>query len=403
MATVSANLVSGQNAYVGVVTTRTPFTVQVTSGIQGPQGDQGDQGITGANGIGISSAVVNGNGSLIITYSNTSSANIGAVVGANGIGISSAAVNGNGFLILTYSNTSTANVGYVVGANGVDFNAASQYTWSNVQTFSNTVNFNGNINVNGNTNYFTSNNIVYTDALIEVHAPGGNVANTWNTNDGADIGFRFHYYNGADKNAALFMDNGTWRLKWVVDGTESAGQFSHTGNLGDIEANTIYANLIGTANNANNLGGVAAASYLVTNTAINTGNVTVTGTLTATGNISGNTAGFAIGYRDIPQLLSNTNVTIANTDMGKHYYCANTTSMTFTIANNTNVPGIPVGAAITVVSYSTGNVVVTRDTGVSLYLAANSTNANRTLGAYGVATVMKVATDTWIISGGGVT
>lgn len=377
MSTITTTLVSGQNAYVGVVTSRTPDTLTISTGTPGADG------ANGADGIGITSAqVISGN--LVITYSNSAVFNLGSIIGGTG------ATGANG--------TNGTN-----GTNGADFTPSNTYTWSGVQTFSNTVNFNGDINVNGNTNFFSSNNLVYTDALIELHAPGGNTANVWSTNDGNDIGLRFHYYNGADKNAGLFMDNGTWRLKWVVDGSEAAGQFSHSGNLGDIEAGTVYANLIGTANNANNLGGVAAASYLVTNTAINTGNVVVTGNITLTGNIAGNTAGVAIGYRDIPQLLSNTSVTIANTDPGKHYYCANTTSMTLTIANNTVVAGIPIGAAITVVSYGTGNVVITRATGVSLYLAANSTSADRTLGTYGMATIMKVAADTWVINGTGLT
>mgnify|MGYP006274292293 CR=1 FL=1 len=659
MSTITTTLVSGQNAYVGAVTSRSPLTVTVSSGLPGAPGATGANGANGtpgSNGISVvSSNIVNG--FLSFTLSNSAVINAGSVSAVSGSltngsftvllqntgtvvlpgnnslvysesGIDITAANGgwaelqsnnlnnyvwvdnnnayigtnwsvtpyqwtfgaNGSLglpgggtltnftndgVYLYSNTNGTEIGYVngnvtclvggevtdaylyaesattetfssvsAGSNGtvsirsvgdqgakwwyfdVDgtlkfpddttqntaFSSSRSYTWSNVQTFSNTVNFNGDINVNGNVNYFTSNNIVYTDALVEVHAPGGNTSNTWSTNDGSDIGFRFHYYNGADKNAGLFMDNGTWRLKWVVDGTESAGQFSHTGSLGDFEANTIYANVVATSikvgnttnymavnssmftanlatgynnptffapyegdtwwaygafsnttdvwlqgrvwgdgtsqkgfrildaatstiifsvdttgtgyvngsriitsaslasnvavlasNNANHLGGVAAASYLVTNTAINTGNVVVTGNITLTGNVTGNTAGVAIGYRDIPQLLANTNTTIANTDMGKHYYSANSTSMTLTIANNTSVAGIPVGAAISVVSYGTGNVVITRGTGVSLYLAANSTSADRTLSSYGMATIMKVATDTWVINGTGLT
>lgn len=514
---ITTTLVSGQNAYVGAVSSRDTFTVSVNSGVQGPVGNTGNtgaQGPTGNTGVGVVSADFVDN-HLVLTLSNTATIDAGAMPVTNtgnytfsnnilstttsngGLTINSGGLYLSANIADDYTGAqffpegdaqiyAVANIDFITGARGAGFiwsldtngklnlpggstlaptgnsidlfagtngyaglssnnltnfvwvddngsyiataagtwtfantgtilfpdtttqttawtGVAAQYTWTNVHTFSNTVNFNGNINVNGNTNYFTSNNIVYTDALIEVHAPGGNTSNVWSTNDGSDIGLRFHYYDSADKNAGLFMDNGTWRLKWVVNGTESAGQFSHTSNLGDIEANTVYANLIGTANNANNLGGIAAASYLVTNTAINIGNTVITGTLSATGNVTGNTAGFAIGYRDIPQLTSNTSTTIANTDMGKHYYCANTTSMTLTIANNATVAGIPIGAAISVVSYSTGNVVVTRGTGVSMYLAANSTSADRTVGAYGMATVMKVATDTWVISGAGVT
>ena len=76
--------------------------------------------------------------------------------------------------------------------------------------------------------------------------------------------------------------------------------------------------------------------------------------------------------------------------------------MTLTIANNSSV-AFPNGSTISVVSYGTGNVVITRGTGVALYLAANSTSADRTLGTYGMATMIKVGTDTWYINGTGLT
>jgi len=37
-----------------------------------------------------------------------------------------------------------------------------------------------------------------------------------------------------------------------------------------------------------------------------------------------------------------------------------------------------------------------------LYMAGNSTSVNRVVGTYGMATLMKVATDTWFINGTGV-
>lgn len=154
--------------------------------------------------------------------------------------------------------------------------------------------------------------------------------------------------------------------------------------------------------NAAYLGGVAAASYLVTNTAINTGNVSVTGNITLTGNLTGNTAGFAIGYLDVPQNYTNTSFTIALTDRGKHIYTANGTSQTITIANNSSV-AFPIGSAISIVSQGAGTITVARGTGVTLYLAANNTNADRTIASYGMATILKVATDTWFINGAGVT
>jgi hypothetical protein len=155
------------------------------------------------------------------------------------------------------------------------------------------------------------------------------------------------------------------------------------------------------ANNTLYLGGIAAASYLTTNTAINTGNVVVSGNITLTGNLVGNTAGFEIGYKDVPQNYTNTSFTIALSDRGKHIYTANGTAQTITIANNASV-AFPIGTAISIVSAGAGTITVARGTGVALYLAANNTSADRTISTYGMATLLKVATDTWFISGAGV-
>ena len=90
-------------------------------------------GANGANGVGITNAAVNANGYLIITYSNTATANAGYVVGsngatgntgpagANGISITNTAINANGDLIITYSNTSTANAGHVIPTYSVSY------------------------------------------------------------------------------------------------------------------------------------------------------------------------------------------------------------------------------------------------------------------------------------------
>lgn len=122
--------------------------------------------------------------------------------------------------------------------------------------------------------------------------------------------------------------------------------------------------------------------------------------LSVAGNIAGNTAGFAIGYRDLPQVTLTGNVTLAATDAGKHYYSTLSTANTITIANNTSVSWA-VGTAVTVVNRGTGNIVITQGTGVSLYLAGNSTAANRTLATYGMATLLNVAANVWMINGTG--
>jgi hypothetical protein len=118
------------------------------------------------------------------------------------------------------------------------------------------------------------------------------------------------------------------------------------------------------------------------------------------GNINSNVNGFAIGYRDIPQVVFTSNSTLALTDAGKHYYSANSANV-ITIPNNTTV-SFNIGTAISIVQQGTANLTVTPGSGVTLYLAGNSTSASRTLGNFGMATLMKVGTDTWFINGTGV-
>jgi hypothetical protein len=122
--------------------------------------------------------------------------------------------------------------------------------------------------------------------------------------------------------------------------------------------------------------------------------------ITVSGNITGNTNGFAIGYLNIPQVTAS-NVTLALTDAGKHYYSTTAGSLTLTIPTNANV-AFATGTAISIVVQAAGNVLVNAAGGVTLYMAGNSTAANRVVSTYGMATLMKVATDTWFINGTGV-
>lgn len=109
----------------------------------------------------------------------------------------------------------------------------------------------------------------------------------------------------------------------------------------------------------------------------------------------------AVGYRDIPQVSFTGNTTISVTDAGRHYYSILSTGNVLTIANNAS-QGFQVGAAITIVNQGTGNITVAQGSGVTLYLAGNATSGNRTVTTFGMATLIKVATNTWFINGTGV-
>jgi hypothetical protein len=114
-----------------------------------------------------------------------------------------------------------------------------------------------------------------------------------------------------------------------------------------------------------------------------------------------NGAGTAVGYRDIPQVSFTANATLAATDAGRHYYSTLATANVLTIANNTSVSWT-VGTAISIVNRGSGNITIAQGSGVSLYLAGNSTPANRTVTTYGMATLLNVAANVWMINGTGV-
>lgn len=113
------------------------------------------------------------------------------------------------------------------------------------------------------------------------------------------------------------------------------------------------------------------------------------------------TSNYQIGYRDIPQIAFSANANAALTDAGKHYYSTTAGNLALTLPDNSTT-AFPTGTAMTIIVQAAGNVLVNAGTGVSLYLGGNSTAGNRVVGAYGMATVMKVAANVWFINGTGV-
>ena len=81
----------------------------------------GKDGANGKDGVGITSANINAEGQLVLSFSDGKTINLDKVVGMNGtdgIGISSSVINADGELVITYTNGQTANLGVVIGAKG---------------------------------------------------------------------------------------------------------------------------------------------------------------------------------------------------------------------------------------------------------------------------------------------
>jgi hypothetical protein len=263
----------------------------------------------------------------------------------------------------------------------------------------------GNITTAGN--LIATGNVTVGNINTAIVSATGQIVSTASGNAATDSGQIF--LNGATNNRIDWNTNGTGAPEYT---TRSAGAKvvlypsiggSSTDYALGVEAGALWSGIPG--NDGGQFfkwygGNVPVASLSGTGVFSVTGNVTGGNIITA-GNVSGNTAGYAIGYRDIPQISFIGNATIATTDAGKHYYSTQSSNYILTIANNAS-QGFQVGAAITVVNQGTGTISIAQGSGVTLYLAGNATSGNRSVSTFGMATIMKVATDTWFINGTGV-
>jgi hypothetical protein len=150
--------------------------------------------------------------------------------------------------------------------------------------------------------------------------------------------------------------------------TAATGQFTNINNSIATLQTQVYAN-------AN------VAAYLLTNT----GNITA-------GNISD-----SVGLlRSIPQNSKNTGYTLQSTDNGQ--------MINITTGNVTVPAGVfnsPFGQTVSIFNNQTTSNAVVQGSGVTLRLAGTAATGSRTLARYGVATLICVAANTFVISGAG--
>ena len=123
----------------------------------------------------------------------------------------------------------------------------------------------------------------------------------------------------------------------------------------------------------------------------------ITGTVTAGTTSTGATG---VGYMGLPQNATTTgSYTLVAGDAGKHIYSI--ASRIITIPANVSV-AMPVGSTIVFIA-GTGATVTIAITSDTMYLAGPGTTGSRTLAPFGMATAVKIAINTWIISGNGLT
>lgn len=149
-------------------------------------------------------------------------------------------------------------------------------------------------------------------------------------------------------------------------------------------------------NNSGIFGGSPKMTFNGTTTTLDT--VAVTNGLSVGGTIAGSGAiTDAIGnVRAVPINSKTASYVLVSGDAGK---CISITTGGVTINTSTFTPG----QNVTIYNNSSASQTITQGAGTTLRQVGTATTGNRTLAQYGLATLLCVATETFVITGGGIT
>jgi hypothetical protein len=252
--------------------------------------------------------------------------------------------------------------------------------------------------------FFTDDNEVLSGGKIYTYAAGTTTEQTTYTS-----------VSGSAANAnPIILDSGG-RLPedmWLSEGvkyrfvlTDSAdvqiGEYDDIAGINDISTETVaWSTITGTPTT---VAGYGITNALTTTVAAATYAPLASPTFTGTPLIPDNdtvSANFAVGYREAPQVSKTDNYTLVLADRGKSILM-NGTSKTLTIPANGTV-AFPVGTVVIIVNVNSSalSIAITTDT---LTLANSTTTGTRTLAQNGLATCVKIASTSWLISGAGLT
>jgi hypothetical protein len=247
-------------------------------------------------------------------------------------------------------------------------NVNAQFAWTNTHSFSNTVTFAANVN--------------FDSGLLFVDG----------TNNKVGIGTTSPGYAldvvAGDTTASL-----GYGMRLRSNATAAAAAFQFTNSPVTVQNGLIACTDTGVLT----LQGDSATAALAFRT-----NGEERFKINASGGITSWQAADAVGYKGLPQNQQTSAYTLVLADMGKHIY-ATAANFNITIPANSTT-AFPIGAAITIVVEDQFHTLVPA-AGVTLVLAGTGagTTGTRTLAQGAVATILKVGTDRWYVSGAGVT
>lgn len=203
----------------------------------------------------------------------------------------------------------------------------------------------------------------------------GNGSTAWNS-----LGYATLTFQGAYASGTTYYPNDVV----TYSGSTYICILQSTGN---IPTNTTYWSVLASKGSDGTV--TLDTAQTLTNKTISASNNTLTGP-------DGSTQ---VGYINAPQ---STNTTLALTDQGKHVYFTGGSTATLSVPTNASV-AFPTGTTILVVNNNSGNLTIQNATSGVTFQLANGATGNRTVATKGLATLLYVGSDTWYVSGAGVT
>jgi hypothetical protein len=205
----------------------------------------------------------------------------------------------------------------------------------------------------------------------------GNGSTAWNS-----LGYATLTFQGAYASGTTYYPNDVV----TYSGSTYICILQSTGN---VPTNTTYWSVLASKGSDGTV--TLDTAQTLTNKTISASNNTLTGP-------DGTTQ---VGYLSAPQnSQSGSTYTLVLGDAGDHVYFTGGSTATLTVPTNSSV-AFSTGTTILVVNNNSGNLTIS-GAGVTFQLA-NGTTGNRTVATKGMASLLKVATDTWWVTGPGVT